>query len=98
MTDPLISIEKLTDSELVAGIENDLADLGGMMAEFRKPHRALHAQILIQERTARQQRMIAEEQRKQARLMVRCTAWMTVLTVVITIMTAVLLWKTFSPT
>jgi hypothetical protein len=97
MPAPLIRIEKLSDDELVSAIENELAELGSTIAEFRKPHHALKAQILIQERAARQQRVIVDEQRQQARLMVRCTVWMTVLTVVITIMTAVLLWRTLCP-
>jgi hypothetical protein len=40
MPAPLISIERLTDGELVAEIEKDLADVDSTIAEFRKPHRA----------------------------------------------------------
>jgi hypothetical protein len=97
MRAPLMPLEKLSDDELITAIEKELANVDSMIAEFRKPHHAIKAMILIQERAAREQRVIVEEQRQPARLVVRCTVWMTVLTVVIATMTAALLWKTFSP-
>jgi hypothetical protein len=89
MSAPL-SLEKFSDGELIAAIEEELANLDGMQAEWRKPHHAIKAQIYIRERSDR-------EQRKQTRIMLRCTLWVTVMTVAIMVMTGVLLWKEFFP-
>jgi hypothetical protein len=90
------SLEQLSDKDLAEERDRILRDV-----ERGNPINAasqiLRVQIYIQELAARKQRELVEEQRRQARLMVRCTVVMTVLTVLIAIMTATLLWKTFFP-
>jgi hypothetical protein len=75
--DTFNKLEKASRKEIVQEVNVQLEELNSMIAEFRKPHRAVYAQLLLQELAAR-------EQRWQSRIMVVCTIIITVLTVVIT--------------
>lgn len=75
-------------------INDHLAALNSSIAEFRKAHHVLHAQLLIQELTRRDLEFAQTEQRGQAKTMALCTIIIAVLTVIIAILTAVMTWGT----
>jgi hypothetical protein len=74
-------------------INRHLAELNGSIADWRRVHHALHAQLLIQELTKRDFEFAQREQRRQASIMVVCTVIITVLTIVIAILTAIMAWR-----
>jgi hypothetical protein len=84
-------------AELVREINENLVRLNSPVAEWRKPHHALQAQLLVQELTRRDLEAAGKEQRRQAKIMVNCTVIITVLTVVMAILTAVMAWMTAFP-
>jgi hypothetical protein len=86
----LVNLSGASRVEIVREIDDHLAQLNSSIADWRKAHHALQAQLLIQELTNR-------EQRRQTATMVGCTVVITALTVVITILTAVTTWETFLP-
>ncbi len=87
---PYDDLKKTSKEEIVREIDSHLAQLNSSIAEFRKAHHALQAQLLIQELASR-------EQRRQTNVMVACTVIITALTVAITFLTAVTTWVTMFP-
>jgi hypothetical protein len=73
-------LQKAPRSEIVAEIDHQLEELNSQIADFRKPHHALYAQLLMQA-------LVNREQRHQARIMVWCT-------VIIAVLTAAITWVT----
>jgi hypothetical protein len=61
-------LEKASRKDIVQEVNVQLEELNSTIAEFRKPHRAVYAQLLIQELAAR-------EQRWQSRIKNRFLAW-----------------------
>jgi len=91
------ALRQATPGEIVAEIGEHLAEINGNMADWRKAHRAMQAQMLLQELGRRDLEQLTKEQRRQSMVMVRCTVIITVLTVVITVLTAVTAWVTIFP-
>jgi hypothetical protein len=83
------ALRQATHGEIVAEIVEQLAEISGDIADWRKAHRAMQAQILLQELQRRDLEQLTKEQRRQSSIMVRCTVIITVLTFVITALTAV---------
>jgi hypothetical protein len=55
----------VAEAEIVREINGHLAALNGSIAEWRKPHHALQAQLLMQELTRREFELAQREQRRQ---------------------------------
>ena len=91
------SLRQATPEVLVAEIGEHLAAVNGDIADWRKAHHALQAQLLIQELGRRDLEALTDEQRRQNRTMVCCTKIITALTVVVTILTLVTAWAAVFP-
>jgi hypothetical protein len=86
----LIELNNAPEPELVREIDMHLAALNSSLADFRKAHHALQAQLLIQEITRRDFVSAQKAQFRQTITMVVCT-------VVITVLTAIITWVTVFP-
>jgi hypothetical protein len=87
---PSLSLDALREApeaEIVREVNEHLGQLNSSISEWRKPHHAIQAQLLIQELGGR-------EQRKETKTMVKCTIVITTLTVFIAILTAIMAWVT----
>ena|SRR5580704_2818241 len=83
----------VAEAEIRQEIDGHLAELNGSIAEWRKPHHALQAQLLMQELTRREFELAQREQRRQTKTMVVCTVIITILTVFIAILAAIMAWR-----